>query len=131
MSRSAPPARMKESKSAAVRAALAKPSKRQHSKWQRERQQRMLIFGSAAAILLAIVLVLGFGWLREIVLRPTEPAATVGDQVISVGQLVQRVKPQLAAIDNEIMRLAMQAPQGASTSATDTTTRQLQSLRGQ
>jgi len=85
----------------------------------------------ARPILLAIVLVLGFGWLREIVLRPTEPAATVGDQVISVGQLVQRVKPQLAAIDNEIMRLAMQAPQGASTSATDTTTRQLQSLRGQ
>src|SRR5947207_14995443 len=127
MSRNAAPVKAKESKSAAVRAALARPSKRQLSRWERERRQRLLIFGTAGAILAAIVLVLGLGYVREIILRPTEPAAVVGDQVISIGQLVQRVKPQLAALDSEMLRLAAQAPSpGSPSAASDPTSRQLQ-----
>jgi parvulin-like peptidyl-prolyl isomerase len=132
MSRNAPPVKVKESKSATVRAALARPPKRQLSKWQRERRQRHLIFGIAGALLVAIALVLAFGYVREILVRPTEPAAVVGDQVISVGQLVQRVKPQLAAIDNEMARLAAQGPISANPSTgSDQNSRQFQMLQSQ
>jgi len=132
MSRNAPTLKAKESKSAAVRAALARPPKRQLSKWQRERRQRLLIFGVAAALLATIALVLAFGYVREILVRPTEPAAVVGDQVISVGQLVQRVKPQLAAIDSELARLAAQGPVSANPSTSnDQNSRQFQMLQSQ
>src|SRR5207302_8831484 len=100
--------KLKESKSAAVRAALARPPKRQHSKWQREQRQRLIIFGLAAAILALIAVVLAFGYVREILVRPTETAAVIGAQTISIGQLVERVRPQLSAIDNEMARLASQ-----------------------
>jgi len=132
MSRNAPPAKLKESKSAAVRAALARPPKRQHSKWQRERRQRLMIFGVAAAILAVVALVLAYGYVREILIRPTETAAVVGDYTISIGQLVQRVRPQLNAIDNEMARLASQgATVPTSNSTTDQNSRQYQMLRSQ
>jgi parvulin-like peptidyl-prolyl isomerase len=132
MSRNAPPAKLKESKSAAVRAALARPPKRQHSRWQRERRQRLIIFSLAAAILALVALVLAFGYVREILVRPTETAAVIGDQTISIGQLVQRVRPQLSAIDNELARLASQgATVPTSNSPTDQNARQYQMLRSQ
>ncbi|SRR5579885_3056319 len=132
MSRNAPPVKVKESKSAAVRAALARPPKRQMSKWQRERRQRLMIFAAAGGILALMAIVLAFGYVREILVRPTEPAAYVGDQMISIGQLVQRVKPQLAAIDNEMARLAAQGPISTNPStATDQNSRQFQMLQSQ
>jgi parvulin-like peptidyl-prolyl isomerase len=132
MSRNAPPAKLKESKSAAVRAALARPPKRQLSRWQRERRQRLIIFGVAAAILALMALVLAYGYVREILVRPTETAAVIGDQTISIGQLVQRVRPQLNAIDNEMAKLAAQgATVPTSNSGTDQSARQYQMLRSQ
>ncbi len=107
MSRRAPVLnRTKESKSAAVRAALANPSKRQLSKWERERRQRRLIVGAAGALLAVVLLVVAFGAVRELVWRPNEPAAWVHDEKIPLGALVQRLKPQIAAIDAELTRLA-------------------------
>src|SRR5215212_5522223 len=132
MSRNATPVKLKESKSAAVRAALARPPKRQHSRWQRERRQRLVIFGVAGAILALVAFVLAFGYVREILIRPTETAAVIGDQTISIGQLVQRVRPQLNAIDNEMARLAAQgATVPTSNSPVDQNARQYQMLRSQ
>jgi len=132
MSRNATPVKLKESKSAAVRAALARPPKRQHSRWQRERRQRLIIFGVAGAILALVAFVLAFGYVREILIRPTETAAVIGDQTISIGQLVQRVRPQLNAIDSEMARLAAAgATVPTSNSSTDQNSRQYQMLRSQ
>jgi len=56
----------------------------------------------------------------------------VGDYTISIGQLVQRVRPQLNAIDNEMARLAAQgATVPTSNSTTDQNSRQYQMLRSQ
>ena len=89
-------------------------------------------FGLAAGILALIAVVLAFGYVREILVRPTETAAVIGDQTISIGQLVQRVRPQLSAIDNEMARLASQgATVPTSNSPTDQNSRQYQMLRSQ
>src|SRR6185503_8723029 len=94
--------------------------------------QRLIIFGLAAGILALIAVVLAFGYVREILVRPTETAAVVGDQTISLGQLVHRVRPQLSAIDNEMARLASQgATVPTSNSPTDQNSRQYQMLRSQ
>jgi parvulin-like peptidyl-prolyl isomerase len=98
--------RSRESKSAAVRAALANPSKRQLSKWERERRQRQLIIGGAAGLLALIALVIAFGAVRELVWRPNEAAAWVHNEKIPLGALVTRLKPYVAAIDAELVRLS-------------------------
>jgi parvulin-like peptidyl-prolyl isomerase len=121
----------KPSKSAAVRAALANPPRRQLSKWQRERRQRRLIILGAVGLLSVVALVLAFGYWREMLVRPYEPAAVVGDQVIPIGALAQRLRPQLQALDTEIARLQSQLPTGGTTTGTDATSRQLQTLYSQ
>ena len=126
------PSKGRESKSAAVRAALANPSRRQLSKWQREHRQRLAILYTAAGLIVVTALVLAFGYWREVLVRPNEPAATVGDQPISVGALAQRLKPQLAALDMEIARLQSQLPFNASSSSgADPAARQVQMLYSQ
>jgi parvulin-like peptidyl-prolyl isomerase len=135
MSRQAAPTRpskSRESKSAAVRAALANPSRRQLSKWQRERRQRLAVLYVAAGLIVLTACVLAFGYWREMLVRPNEPAATVGDQTVSVAALAQRLKPQLAALDMEIARLQSQLPFNASGSpGADPASRQVQMLYNQ
>src|SRR5579883_1154346 len=91
-------AKPKESKSAAVRAAL-------------------------------VALVLAFGYWRELIARPNEPAAEVGDQVIPLGALALRLHPQLVAIDNEMARL--QSQNAPTSSGTNPASQQLQMLVSQ
>src|SRR5690242_6039209 len=114
MSQQAPVARppkaskAKESKSAAVRASLANPSKRQLSKWQRERRQKHLVLYAAIGLVVAVALVMAFDYWREMIQWPNETVAEVGDQTIAANQLAVRLRPQLTAIDNELVRLQMQ-----------------------
>ena len=138
MSRQAPVVnRQKESKSTAVRTALLNPSKRQLSRWDRERRQRLILIGSAATLGLAVVLVILYGVLREMWWRPNEAAAYVYNEKIALGSLVERIKPQVAALDNEIMRIASggQSPFGQPTtpgqSSQEALQRQIQTLQTQ
>ena len=119
----------RESKSAAVRAALANPSKRQLSKWQRERRQKHLVLYSAVALVVLMVLVLAFGAWRELVMRPNEPAAEVGDQVIPLGALAVRLHPQLVAIDSELARVQSQST--STSTGANSSSQQLQMLYSQ
>ncbi|HZS00656.1 MAG TPA: peptidylprolyl isomerase [Chloroflexota bacterium] len=138
MSRQAPVARppkdakaskVKESKSAAVRAALANPTRRQLTKWQREQRQKRLVLYSAIGLVALVALVLAFGSWRELVMRPNEPAAEVGDQVIPLGALAVRLHPQLVAIDNEIVRVQNQS--APTSSGAGASSQQLQMLYSQ
>lgn len=56
-----------------------------------ERQQRLLIIGAVAVISLVIFLVVG-GSIFETYLRPKQPIATVGDEVITIGEFEARVR---------------------------------------
>jgi parvulin-like peptidyl-prolyl isomerase len=123
------PPKVRESKSAAVRAALANPSKRQLTKWQRERRQKRLVLYSAVALVVLVAVVLAFGYWRELLARPNEPAAEVGDQVIPLGALAVRLHPQLMAIDNEIARLQSQA--APTSTGANPSSQQLQMLYSQ
>src|SRR4051812_7864443 len=121
--------KVKESKSAAVRAALANPSKRQLSKWQREQRQTHVVLYSATALIIVMALVLAFGAWRELLVRPNEPAAEVGEQVIPLNALAVRLHPQLMAIDNEMARLQSQA--APTSSGANPASQQLQMLYSQ
>lgn len=120
----------RESKSAAVRAALDNPSKRQLSKWQRERRQKHIILYAAIGLAVLAALVLAFGGWRELIARPNEPAAAVGDQAIPLGALAVRLRPQLMALDNEIVRLQQQSG-GATSTGANPSSQQLQMLYSQ
>lgn len=89
------------SKSAAVRLAMLRPSRRQLSKWKREQRARRLILYGTAAVLGLVLLILGFGYWRENVARAAEPAATVYDETITVSELLQRVRPRYQALDTQ------------------------------
>lgn len=94
--RSRPPTR---SKSAAVRLASLYPSRRQILKWNREKRVQHFLIGGVASVIAIVLLVLGFGYLRENVLRASETAATVNGEAITLTQVLDRVKPRAAALD--------------------------------
>ena len=93
-----------------MRAALANPSKRQMSKWQRERRQRLWILGAAGGLVALAAVILAFGYWREMIARPNEPVAVVGEEVIPAAPSCSACKPHLAALDQELVRLQSQAP---------------------
>jgi parvulin-like peptidyl-prolyl isomerase len=94
--RSRPPTR---NKSAAVRLAALYPSRRQLLKWNREQRVQRFLIGGLVAIVAVVLLVLGFGYLRENVLRASETAAVVNGETITLTQVLDRVKPRAAALD--------------------------------
>jgi parvulin-like peptidyl-prolyl isomerase len=90
------------SKSATVRLAMLRPSRRQLRKWRRERRARRVILWSLAALVALVVGILGFGYWRENVARASEPAATVYGETITVSDLLQRVRPRFQALDAQL-----------------------------
>src|SRR5215212_9249314 len=87
------------SRSAAVRLAALYPSRRQIRRWKRERRAHQFIVGAAVSVVVLVLAILGFGYLRENVLRASDIAAVVDDQTITLAQLADRVKPRAAALD--------------------------------
>jgi len=103
------------SKSAAVRLAALYPSRRQIRRWKRERRTHQIIVGSAIGVVVIVLAILGFGYLRENVLRASETAAVVNGDTITLTQLADRVKPRAAALDAQA---AFYQAQGLSQAAT-------------
>jgi parvulin-like peptidyl-prolyl isomerase len=89
------------SKSAAVRLAALYPSRRQLRKWNRERRVNQIVVAGVVGVVLVTVLVLAFGYFSETVLRASETAATVNGERITMGQVLERVKPRAAALDQQ------------------------------
>jgi parvulin-like peptidyl-prolyl isomerase len=89
------------SKSAAVRLAALYPSRRQLRKWNRERRVNQIVVAGVVGVVLVTVLVLAFGYFSETVLRASETAATVNGERITMGQVLERVRPRAAALDQQ------------------------------
>jgi parvulin-like peptidyl-prolyl isomerase len=89
------------SRSAAVRLAALYPSRRQLRRWNREKRVNHFLIGGVAGVFLIAALILGFGYLRENVLRASETAATVNGETITLAQILDRVKPRAAALDQQ------------------------------
>jgi parvulin-like peptidyl-prolyl isomerase len=96
-----------------VRHSLLHPSTRQLNKLQRERLQRRLIWGTAAALVLIVVAVLGYGYWRENVARGGEVAASVAGTSITLDDLVPWAKPQA-----QMLQQAMANAQGGDDQTT-------------
>jgi parvulin-like peptidyl-prolyl isomerase len=103
------------SRSAAVRLAALYPSRRQIRRWKRERRAHQTIVGVAIGVVVLVLAILGFGYLRENVLRASDTAASVNGQTITLAQLVDRVKPRAAALDAQA---AFYQTQGLAQAAT-------------
>ncbi|MBV9354842.1 MAG: peptidylprolyl isomerase [Chloroflexi bacterium] len=84
-----------------MRAAAAAPSRRQLSKWDRERRQMRLLWVGAGALVALVVLILAGGWVLDHVVRPRDTVADVNGQQITAGQLLDAVRPQARAVDNQ------------------------------
>src|SRR6185503_7324933 len=89
------------SKSAAVRLAALYPSRRQLRKWNRERRVNQVVVAGVVGVILVTALVLAFGYFSETVLRASETAATVNGERITMAQVLERVKPRAAALDQQ------------------------------
>jgi parvulin-like peptidyl-prolyl isomerase len=89
------------SKSAAVRLAELYPSRRQLRRWNRERRVHRFLIGGVIGVVAIVAAILAFGYLRENVLRASETAATVNGEVITLSQILERVKPRAAALDQQ------------------------------
>jgi parvulin-like peptidyl-prolyl isomerase len=106
------------SKSAAVRLAALYPSRRQLRKWNRERRVNHILVGGLVGVVAVALLILGFGYLRENVLRASETAAVVNGEKITLAQILDRVKPRAAALDAQARFYQAQGMTQASTQVT-------------
>jgi parvulin-like peptidyl-prolyl isomerase len=103
------------SRSAAVRLAALYPSRRQIRRWKRERRTHQAIIWGAVGVAVLVAVILGFGYLREYVMRASEAAATVNGESITLSQVADRAKPRAAALDAQA---AFYQAQGLAQAAT-------------
>jgi parvulin-like peptidyl-prolyl isomerase len=103
------------SKSAAVRLAALYPSRRQLRKWNREQRVHRILLWGFVGLTVFVGAVLGFGYLRENVLRASEVAAVVNGEQITLAQMLERVKPRAAALDAQAQFYQAQGLTQAST----------------
>jgi parvulin-like peptidyl-prolyl isomerase len=91
-------------------------TRKQISRREREAQQRRILYAIVAVTALAVVLVLGYGFYQEYVVKPSAPIAVVNDKPIStrdyqtmvkyrrfeLASMIARVQNQLAVLDPTI-----------------------------
>src|SRR5579859_2835739 len=94
-----------ESKSAAVRAAAAAPSRRQQSKWQREQHQQRTLYLAIGVLALLVLGIFGGGIFYDNVVRANEVVAQVGPDTITASQLLDEVRPSVRALDAQAKTL--------------------------
>src|SRR5438477_7089639 len=90
-----------ESKSGAVRAAAAAPSRRQQSKWQREQhqQRRLYIAIGVLAVLIGGIFIAGL--IYDNVVRANEVVAQIGPENVTASQLLSQVRTAAQALDTQ------------------------------
>ena len=101
---------LQDSKSAAVRAAAAAPSRRQLSHWQREQRQRRGLYLAAGGLVLLVALIFGGGLFYENVVRANETVALVGGETITGNQLLEEVKPNARGIEVQARQRGSSGP---------------------
>jgi parvulin-like peptidyl-prolyl isomerase len=94
-----------ESKSAAVRAAAAAPSRRQQSKWQREQHQQHTLFIAIGVLVVLVMAIFGGGIFYDNVVRANEVVAQIGPDSITASQLLNEVRPSVRSLDAQAKQL--------------------------
>ncbi len=89
-------------RSAAVEAALARPSARQLSRRDRERFQRRLVLVAAAAIALVVVSIVGFGAYREFLGFPGEPVAIVAGESVTLRTFTDALRDEMRRLQTQV-----------------------------
>src|ERR1700730_1140413 len=88
-----------ESKSAAVRAAAAAPSRRQQSKWHREQHQQRTLYIAIGVLLVLVLAIFGGGIFYDNVIRANEVVAQIGPDGVTASQLLSQLRPTVRSLD--------------------------------
>ena len=89
-------------RSAAVEAALARPSARQLSRRDRERLQRRLLLAAAAAIASVVISIVGLGAFREFLWFPGEPVALVAGESITLRTFADALRDEMRRLQTQV-----------------------------
>ena len=89
-------------RSAAVEAALARPSARQLSRREREQFQRKVLMGAVAAIASVILLIVGYGAFREFFYFPSQPVALVAGEGIQLRTFTDALRDEMRALQSQV-----------------------------
>jgi parvulin-like peptidyl-prolyl isomerase len=94
-----------ESKSAAVRAAAAAPSRRQQSKWQREQHQLHTLYIAIGVLVAFVLLIFAGGVIYDNVVRANEVVAQIGPESVTAAQLLAEIQPSVRALDSQAKQI--------------------------
>lgn len=89
-------------RSAAVEAALARPSARQLSRRDREQYQRRALLAGIAAIVAIIAAIIGFGAFREFLYFPSQPVALVAGESIQLRAFTDSLRDEMRALQSQV-----------------------------
>ncbi len=89
-------------RSAAVEAALARPSARQVSRRERERFQRLALLGSIAVVAVIILAIVGYGAFREFVYFPSQPVALVAGEGIQLRTYTDSLRDEMRTLQSQV-----------------------------
>src|ERR1700736_989018 len=97
-----PPRRVRaahESKSAAVRAGAAAPSRLQQSKWQREQHQQHRLYIAVGVLVVIVGAIFLGGVFYDNVVRANQVVAQIGPDSVTAQQLLDEVRPAARSLD--------------------------------
>jgi parvulin-like peptidyl-prolyl isomerase len=90
------------SKSAAVRLAMLRPSRRQLRRWQRDQRAARAIWLGLAGIVAVAALIIGIGYVYETWWRGGATVATVYGEPIILSEVVDRAQPRAKLLDQQL-----------------------------
>lgn len=82
-----------------------KLTRKQQNRWERERTLQRIAISATAAIIIAIVLIPGFGYYREVIARGNEEIARVNDVAFKMDAYVNQLRYKQRQIDSQVQFL--------------------------
>jgi parvulin-like peptidyl-prolyl isomerase len=83
-------------------------TRKQRSRREKERRQRLILIGVAAVVAFVIVAILAYGAYTELVVKPSGPVAVANDVPISTSTYQKKVRLQRTSIDTAIQQVQLQ-----------------------
>jgi parvulin-like peptidyl-prolyl isomerase len=83
-------------------------TRKQRSRREKERRQRLILIGVASVVAFLIVAILAYGAYTELVVKPSGPVAVVNDVPISTSTYQKKVRLQRTSIDTAIQQVQLQ-----------------------
>ena len=99
--------------------APAQMTKRQLSRWQRQKRDERIAAIFVACTIAAVIGIILFGIWHEIIAPPGETVARVGNQNVTLGQVAEDAKYQAKTLDTQIALTQQQLSQIQAQSASD------------